>query len=305
MEQNVLLSKFSNYKTGGPADFFVNAKNIDEVKSAIVWAKDNNQKIFILGGGTNILFPDDGFRGLVLKLDKNDSCVEGLEVRSGAGASVSSLLNLAIENELTGLEWAGGLPGTIGGAVRGNAGCFGSEIKDIVKEVRALDSNGEILIFNNKDCKFSYRHSFFKEEKLIILGIIMELKKDLPREKIKEIAESRINYRIAKQPLEYPNCGSVFKNVDVKKAPAETIEKFKHLIKTDPFDVIPTAALTDAAGLKGYTIGGAQVSTKHPNFVINIGNAKSADILGVINFVKGEIKNIFGVDLEVEIELVN
>ena len=304
MERNVELSQFSNYKTGGAADFFIQAKNVDEVKSALVWANQNNQKLFILGGGTNILFPDSGFRGLVLKIDNQDFCFEGLELRTGAGAMVSALLNSAIENELTGLEWAGGLPGTIGGAIRGNAECFGGEIKDIGKEVRAITPEGKILIFNNKECNFSYRHSRFKKENLIVLGIVMQLKKDLPKAKLIEIAQSHIDYRIEKQPLEYPNCGSVFKNVQVEKAPPEIVEKFKAVIKTDPFPVIPTAALIHEAGLKGHTIGGAQVSEKHPNFIINHKNASSADIFAVLNFVKSDVKDKFGVDLEVEIELV-
>ncbi len=145
----------------------------------------------------------------------------------------------------------------------------------------------------------------FKEEKLIVAEAVLNLKKDLPREKIAEIAQSRIDYRIKYQPLDWPNCGSVFKNCPVEKVLPQVVEQFKNIIKTDPFPVIPTAALIHEAGLKGHTIGGAQVSTKHPNFIINIGNATSADILAVLDFVKHEVKGKFGVDLEVEIELVN
>ena len=304
MEINVPLSQFSNYRTGGPADFFIQAKSIDEIKGALAWAGENNHKIFVLGGGTNILFPDAGFRGLVIKIS-NDNCqFYRTRLVAGAGVMMPDLVNASIEQELTGLEGAGGLPGTLGGAVRGNAGCFGGEIKDVVQSVTAVTPAGEILTFNNQDCRFAYRHSRFKEEKLIAVEAVLNLKKDLPREKIAEIAQILISYRIERQPLDWPNCGSVFKNCPVGKVPAEVAERFKAVIKTDPFPVIPTAALIHEAGLKGHTVGGAQVSEKHPNFIINLGSATSANILAVLSFVKADIKQKFGVDLEVEIELV-
>lgn len=304
IKEKVGLSQFSNYRTGGPADFFVEAVNIDGIKSALVWAKDNNQKIFVLGGGTNILFPDAGFRGLVVKIANADYKFDGAKLIVGAGALMPGLVNSSIEQELTGLEWAGGLPGTLGGAVRGNAGCFGGEIKDIVESVTTIDYQGQIVKFNNQECRFAYRHSRFKEENLIVAEAVLNLRKDLSKEKIAEIAQSRISYRIEHQPLDWPNCGSVFKNCPVEKVPAEIAEKFKAVIKTDPFPVIPTAALIHEAGLKGHTLGGAQVSEKHPNFIINLGTATSADILAALSFVKADVKTKFGVDLEVEIELM-
>lgn len=304
MEKNIKLSQFSNYKTGGEVDFFIKVATLNEVKSALGWAKANNQKIFTLGGGTNILFPDDGFRGVVIKINNNRYQFDGTKLTADAGAMMPYLVSAAIREELTGLEWAGGLPGTIGGAVRGNAGCFGGEIKDIVESITAIDYGGRVIKFNNQECRFAYRYSRFKDENLIVAEAVLNLKKDLAREKIAEIAQSHINYRIEKQPLDWPNCGSVFKNVVVEKAPQWVREKFKGVIKTDPFPLIPTAALIHEAGLKGHTIGGAQVSEKHPNFIINLGTATSADILAVLNFVKSEINNKFGVDLEVEIELV-
>ncbi len=304
MQRNVSLASFSAYKTGGPVDYFIAATNLDEIKSAVAWAQEHNQKIFILGGGTNILFPDEGFKGLVIKIDNKDFKFEDDKLCAGAGAMMPDLVNAAIAQELSGLEWAGGLPGTLGGAIRGNAGCFGGEIKDIVESITVVNYQGELVKFNNQECKFSYRYSRFKVEPWIVVEAVLNLKENSNKEELLRISQDHINYRQERQPLEYPNCGSVFKNFPVKKAPAEIVEKFKDIIKTDPFPVIPTAALIHEAGLKGHTIGGAQVSAKHPNFIINIGNATSADILSVLNFVRKEIKQKYGVGLEVEIELV-
>lgn len=304
MEKNIELSQFSNYKTGGPADFFVAAADLDEIKSAVAWAKENDQEIFILGGGTNILFPDEGFKGLVIKIDDKDFRFKNDKLYAGAGAMMPNLVESSIEKCWGGLEWAGGLPGTLGGAIRGNAGCFGGEIKDNIESVTAIDYQGQIFKFNNHECKFAYRHSKFKEEKLIVVAAVLNLKSNQDKKELAKIAQDHINYRIERQPLDWPNCGSVFKNFPVAQAPPQVVEQFKALIKTDPFPVIPTAALIHEAGLKGRTIGGAQVSEKHPNFIINIGNATSTDIICLRDFVVGKVKNKFGVNLETEIEFL-
>ncbi len=304
VEKKFPLASLSGYKTGGPADYFVSATNLNEIKSALTWAKEHNQQIFILGGGTNILFPDEGYRGLVIKIDNKDFCLEDDNLYVGAGAMMPDLVKSSIERCWGGLEWAGGLPGTLGGAIRGNAGCFGGEIKDNVESVTVVNYQGELVKFNNQECKFAYRYSRFKVEPWIVVEAVLNLKENSNKEELARIAQDHINYRQERQPLEWPNCGSVFKNFPVAKAPAEVVEKFKDIIKTDPFPVIPTAALIHEAGLKGHTVGGAQVSEKHPNFIINLGGATSADILNLLGFVKEKIRESFGVDLEVEIELV-
>ncbi len=304
IKTGVKLSDFSNYKTGGPADYFTVVKSADDIKQALLFAKEKNLKFFILAGGTKVLFPDGGFRGLVIKIGIDDFKIDSVKIIAGAGVLVSDLVKASIDNELTGLDWAGGLPGTIGGAVRGNAGCFGGEMKDIVSEVSGVDMEGGIKKFSNAECNFGYRDSRFKKEKFIITEIVLDLKKELPKEKLEELVQDHINYRNERQPLEYPSCGSVFKNVPVGKVSVEVSEKFKDVTKTDPFPVIPTAALIHEAGLKGYTIGGAKVSEKHPNFIINFNNAKSQDISDLISFVKKEIKSKFEIDLEPEVEIV-
>lgn len=305
IRQKIKLAQFSNYRTGGTADCFVEARNIEDIKSALVWARDNNQRFFILGGGTNILFPDEGYRGLVIKINITGFKADDSKITAGAGVTVADLVKAGVDGELTGLEWAGGLPGTLGGAVRGNAGCFGGEMKDIINGVKTLTPEGELLFFNNQECGFGYRHSRFKTEGLIIVEAVLNLHRDLPKEKLAETVQKNIDYRKERQPWEYPNCGSVFKNVPTEKAPEWVQEKFKAVIKTDPFPVIPTAALIHEAGLKGYTVGGASVSEKHPNFIINAGGATSRNIFDLVYFVKQKIKQEFEVDLEVEIELVD
>lgn len=305
VKTGVKLSDFSNYRTGGEADYFVEAKNTDDIKLALDFTKEKGIKFFILGKGTNVLFPDDGFRGIVIKIGIDDFRIEGNSITAGAGVLVSDLVKISIDRELTGLDWAGGLPGTVGGGVRGNAGCFGGEMKDSVLEVTAVDINGEIKKFSNRECNFDYRYSLFKKEKFIITKAVFSLRKELPKENLAEVVQDHINYRNERQPLDYPNCGSVFKNVPTQNAPEWVREKTKDVIKKDPFPVIPTAALINEAGLKGYVIGGAQISEKHPNFIINFNKAKSKDIADLIFFVKKEIKSKFQIDLELEVEIVS
>jgi UDP-N-acetylmuramate dehydrogenase len=282
----VKLSDFSNYRTGGEADYFIEAKSEDDIKLALNFAKEKGIKFFILGKGTNVLFPDDGFSGIVIKIGIDDFKIEGNSIIAGAGVLVSDLVKASIDRELTGFDWAGGLPGTVGGGVRGNAGCFGGEMKDSVLEITAVDINGEKKEFSNRECNFDYRYSIFKKEKFIITKVVFSLRKELSKENLSEVVKDHINYRNEHQPLDYPNCGSVFKNVPTQNAPEWVREKIKGVIKKDPFPVIPTAALIHEAGLKGHVIGGAQVSEKHPNFIINFNKAKSKDIVDLIFFVK-------------------
>ena len=320
LRQNVILKKYSNYKIGGPARFFFEAKNIDEVKWAVEEARKQKLKVFILGGGTNLLISDAGYDGLVLKPNISFLRRTGDEIEAGAGVSITELLNYAITHSLSGLEWAGGLPGTLGGAIRGNAGCFGGEIKDSVKEVESFDiERGEWRKRNNKECEFGYRNSVFKKPdgREVILSATFELKNGNSAEIRKSIL-SKIKYRKSKQPLQYPNIGSIFKNVplaqinaDITQIDADTVRihprgnprksAFTVLVKTDPFPIIPAAHLITLAGLKGTRSGGAMISPKHGNFIVNVGNAKAADVKKLINLVKRKIKDKFGIKLEEEI----
>jgi UDP-N-acetylmuramate dehydrogenase len=307
IKRNVSLAEHSNYKIGGPADYYAEPETIEEISRIISEWTDS---VFVLGGGTNILFPDNGLKGLVLKPNIKKLEREGNLVRAGAGVLISDLLDFVAKESLSGLEWAGGLPGTLGGAIRGNAGAFGGEIKDSIKEVVSLDISGDepkIINRNNEDCKFSYRNSVFKDldktgggRKEVVVECLISLVSG-DREKIKSQAEEKINYRKERHPIEYPNIGSIFKNVDLESAPRELREKVKDVIKTDPFPVIPTAYLLSEAGLKGTVSGGAMISPKHPNFIVNVSNATAKDVKDLIKVAKEKIKKVFNVELEEEV----
>jgi len=302
-QENFPIHTLTSYKIGGPARYFFEAKNPDELKLAIKEAKKRNLEFFVLGGGTNILISDEGFPGLILKPSINFIESSGEEVSVGAGISMTDLINFSIERGLSGLEWAGGLPGTVGGAVRGNAGAFGGEIKDVIKSVKSLDVETLREIEREfPDCGFGYRSSVFKNSpnKEIILSAVFNLKKD-DAKKIEKSVNEKISYRRLRHPLEYPNAGSIFKNVDAEKISKEHITQFSRVIKTDPFPVVPAAYIISEAGLKGVSLGGAMISPKHPNFIVNVLEAKSSDVKYLINLVKNEIKNKFDIELEEEI----
>ncbi len=311
-EENVPLKDHSNYKIGGPARYFVLAKSAQEVIEAVQEAHRIRVPIFILGGGSNLLISDDGFPGLVIKAGFSHIKKDGERLTVGAGVSVKELVQFCIDNSLSGFEWAGGLPGSVGGAVWGNAGAFKGETKDSTVEVVSVDISGvepRIVKRNNAQCEFGYRDSIFKQDATrgvqeVIVEMTFQLAKG-DKEAIRAGAQEKIDYRVAKQPLDYPNIGSIFKNTQVEKVPAETLKRFGAKIKNDPFQVLPTAVLNDAAGLKGRTVGGAMISPKHPNFIINAsGHATAAEVKELMGIVRAEIKKQFGVELEQEVIFV-
>lgn len=309
LEENVYLSVHSNLKIGGPAKFFAMVETEEEAVQAAREAREKNLPIFILGGGTNILIPDEGIDAVVIKTGfKGVEMEEGGKLRVGAGVLVADLLNFCIENELSGFEWAGGLPGTVGGGVFGNAGAFGGEIKDNIVEVRAIDLSEEKPVaqtYSHDQCCFEYRNSFFKKnslngKRMMILEVVFQVQKG-SREEIRKAIQDKIDYRESRQPLEYPNIGSIFKNIPWESLSREIHEKFKNVKKTDPFDVLPTAAVIHDAGLKEMRVGGAMVSPKHPNFIINFENASAKDINELANKVKEKIEERYGIELEREV----
>jgi len=308
-QENILLSKYSNYKIGGPARYFFEAKNIEEVIKAIEQAHRIKTSVFTLGAGTNILFSDEGFNGLIIKIQNSKIKIQNGNskfkiIKVEAGAPLSKLVETTTDTGLSGLEWAAGLPGTVGGAIRGNAGSFGGEIQTIVKEVVSLDISRpatKIIKRNNRDCCFGYRSSVFKlDNKEIILEASLIFKKG-DRKAIQKAAEESINYRRERQPLEHPSIGSIFKNVDLKKVPKSRHREFDLVVKNDPFPVIPAAYLISEAGLKGISHGGAMISPKHPNFIVNVLAATAKDVKNLIQLAKKEVKKKFNIELEEEI----
>ncbi|KKR76966.1 MAG: UDP-N-acetylenolpyruvoylglucosamine reductase [Candidatus Levybacteria bacterium GW2011_GWA2_40_8] len=309
LQKNINLSDLSNYKIGGPASYFLEVKNLDDLKNGLSefykeFSKETHPRIFIMGAGTNVLIGDKGFPGLVIKDSISEiKFLDQSKVYSGSGNLFEELLDFCIENSLSGLEWAGGLPGTVGGAIRGNAGAFKGETKDSTFSVKSIDlKTFETFDRTNKECQFGYRTSIFKTDgkEEMILGAVFEFTKG-QKEEIEKETQEKIDYRRARHPLEYPNIGSTFKNIPLEKVPPEVVKEFSQSIKDDPFPILPSAKLLAVAGLKGTRSGDAQISEKHPNFIVNLGNASSEDVLALIKIAKNAIKKKYGIELEEEI----
>lgn len=300
---NVPLAPHTTFRIGGPAKYFFVAKTTKDVVNAAHVAKNCKVPFFVLAGGSNVLVSDKGFSGLVIKMQNTRYKIQDAKLYAEAGVSMETLVREIGKKGLAGFEWAGGLPGSVGGAIRGNAGAFGGEIKDNIVSVSVLDTKGNVKTLLRKQCKFSYRDSLFKEKNWIVLSAVFHLKKG-NKKKIQGIAKGHIAYRKAKHPLEYPNAGSMFKNCPFSKFSKKLQKEFSHVVKTDPFPVVPTAYLISEAGLKGLRVGNAQVSKKHPNYVVNLKKATAKDVLLLIEKVKKEIKKKFSVDLKVEVQYV-
>lgn len=301
-EKNISLANFTTWRIGGPAKFFFRAKNEQEILEVIDWVNNHAVKYFILGGGSNILANDNGFDGLIIKMHNDNLEItddgECKIIKAGAGTQLAKIFIIAKQEGLTGLEWAFGIPGTIGGAVYGNAGAYGKNIGLSVIGVDVL-KHGKIINVFNEDCEFSYRHSFFKElgNKEIILNVKLRFKKGdkIEVEKnIKEIMQSRQG----RHPHE-PSAGSVFKNIELKKYPAEfqqkiPVEKIKN-------GFVATAFLIEQCGLKGRQVGQVKISEIHANYFINLGGAKASDVKELIKTAKAEVQKKFGIGIEEEI----
>lgn len=305
LKKNVLMGKYTTFKIGGPAEYFFVAKEKKDLIKAIKTAKKLKLPVFVLGGGSNLLVSDKGFKGLVVKIENKEPIILKSKnvVEASTGIDLGKVVDFSINKSLRGLEWAGGLPGTFGGAIRGNAGAFGGEIKDSIFEVLALDSDFKLKKLSNKQCKFSYRSSIFKEKNWIVLSSFLKLERGNKKE-LREIADSRINYRKERHPLEYPNAGSIFKNVAVKDLSPKFQEEFGDKVKQDPFPIVPTAWLIIGAGLVGKKIGQAQISQKHSNYIVNLGGAKAKDVLKLADFVKRKVKEKYNVNLEMEVQFL-
>ena len=305
LQNKVILANFTTFKIGGPAKYFVKAKNQKEIIDAIKWAEKRNLPFFILGNGSNVLFSDNVFAGLVIKLQNAKYEIRNTKIVAEVGCPLQKLVQESVKKGLAGLEWAAGIPATLGGAIYGNAGAFGKEMKDTIEKVKTLELENcglRIKELTNKDCKFGYRDSIFKRKKnWIILEATLKFKKGNKKE-LKEKVKEILKIRKEKQPLEYPSAGSIFKNVPLKEIPQKIQNKFKDKIKNG---FLPAAVLIETAGLKGKKIGGAKISEKHTNFIINFKNAKAKDVLPLINLIKRVVYQKFKIKLKEEIFLVN
>lgn len=273
---NELLSKHTTYKIGGPADLYIEIETETELVKVISLVKKIKIPFFILGTGSNVLASDKGFRGIIIKLSNCELRFENGTVTAGAGLPIPVLINKCRENSLTGLEFMAGIPGTVGGAVRGNAGAWQENIGDFISRVKILSSSGEVIWIDKDNCSFEYRDSRFKHNEEIILAVEFNLEKK-DNKKIREKIMFYINKRLG-QPKE-PSAGCVFVNPKPQSA----------------------GELIDKSGLKNSQCGNAKISEKHANFIINLGGAKAVEVEKLINLAKKEVKDQFGVELKEEI----
>jgi len=294
IQKNVPLAFHTTFKIGGPAKYFYTAKTKEDLIKAIKVAKKINLPFFILGGGSNLLISDKGFEGMVINFQFSIFNFQKNKITAGAGLALGKLVRASAEKGLSRLEWAIGIPGTLGGAIRGNAGAFGKSMKDIIKQVEVFDLETEkIKILKNEDCQFDYRESIFKKKKnLIILSAKIELEKGSKKE-IEEKMKENLDYRKKTQPLNFSSAGSVFKNPRTRTSS----------VRGKPSG-LSAAYLIEKCGLKGRKIGEAQISKKHANFIVNLGKAEAEDVRKLINLIKKKVKENFGVELKEEIQFL-
>lgn len=278
-----LIKEYTNFKVGGVCDVVAFPKSSEEVIDLLKVAKEHNIPTTVLGNLTNLIVRDGGIEGLVILLRENyaDIKVEGDEVTALAGATLQKTANIARDNSLAGMEFAHGIPGSVGGGITMNAGAYDGELKDIVKSVTAITKDFEIREFSNEEMKFRYRNSLVQDENLVVLSATFKLKCG-NKEEINDKMCDLMARRKAKQPLEYPSAGSTFKRPEGYFA----------------------GKLIQDAGLKGLTHGGAQISKKHSGFVINIGGATAKDIVELIETVQKIIHDKFGVEIEREVKII-
>lgn len=303
LKKNISLSKYTTFKIGGQAKYLFEAETEGDLIKAIKFAKQSKLPIFVLGGGSNILATDKGYKGVIIKIKNHKLNIKNNIVSVDAGVLLDKAVRASAEKSLESLIWASGIPGTVGAGIYGNVGAFGSTMADAVKSVRVLDMNNfKIKTLSKKDCKFSNKGSIFKKNKnLIIISAVLELKKGSVLD-IKSEMKRFLVYRKANHPLSFPSAGCVFKNYDKKITDKNLLRKYPELNEFNKGSRIPTSYLIDKSGLKGKIIGRAQISEKHANFIINLGGAKSEDVIKLIKLAKQKVKSKFGIVLEEEIQ---
>lgn len=275
------MSAHTSFKIGGAADCFVKTGDLIQAALIIRFCNEQDIPLLVVGNGSNLLVSDDGIEGVVLRIEADTIKIEGTRMTVQAGASLKRACVAACEHGLSGLEFAYGIPGTIGGGVYMNAGAYGGQLSDIVESATALTTDGKIVELAAEQMQFDYRHSVLMDQPLTVWSVTLRLRGDDPTT-IREKMEEHMAARKQKQPLEYPSGGSFFKR------PAGHF----------------ASALIEQCGLKGFTVGGAQVSEKHAGFVINRGGATCADVMELCRQVRITVKETFGVQLEREVQLV-
>lgn len=276
------MKNHTSFRIGGDADIFVDVKKEDDIINSVSFFKKYNIPYTIIGNGSNLLVSDYGIEGAVICIGKSYTDIEtdGEYVRASSGTLLSKIASVALENSLAGFEFASGIPGTLGGALVMNAGAYGGEMKDVTFETKYINSKGEICKVTGDEHMFSYRHSCFTKDDIILSSTLKLQKGD--KDEIKELMQSLATKRREKQPLEYPSAGSTFKRPEGYFA----------------------AKLIDDANLRGFSVGGAKVSDKHCGFVINSDNATCRDVLNLMKHIRETVKDKFGVILEPEVRFL-
>jgi UDP-N-acetylmuramate dehydrogenase len=283
MKFNEPLKEHTTFKIGGPVDVMIMPKNIEELQTIITTCASKHFPYIVLGLGSNILVRDKGYRGIAIKLGNSLKTIQitDNQIYCEAGIRLSELSRKSADSGLSGLEFAEGIPGSLGGAIVMNAGAYDGEMKNVITSVQAISPQGEIRTFNSSELEFSYRHSIFQANGFIVVSALMKLKYDnidVIKNKMREFARQRRE----KQPLEFPSAGSIFR-------------------RPEGFYVGP---MIEKMGLKGYRIGGAEVSAKHAGFIINIGDAAASDVIQLIKYIQEKALHQYGVNLQPEIVII-
>lgn len=278
--ENSPMSEHTSFRIGGPAEYFISVSNVQQLQTVIALCKTSRVPYMFIGNGSNLLISDNGLKGAVIRLSGDFKEIEtaGDVIRCGAGTTLAKLCTFAQQNSLSGLEFAFGIPGSVGGAVYMNAGAYGGEMKDVLLRVTHLTPSGEVETVTADTLDLSYRHSIYKTNGCVVLFAEFQLRAG-DKAQIKELMDDIMNRRVTKQPLEYPSAGSVFKRPEGAFA----------------------GALIQDCGLKGHSVGGAQVSEKHSGFIINTGGATCSDVMSLIAYVQNTVKEQTGFTLEREI----
>ncbi len=280
--ENEPLSKWTTWRVGGPAQYLVFPNSIDKVANVIKIANNNNIPCVVLGNGSNVLVRDGGIKGIVINTARLARItVQGTVISAEAGATMPQLAKYAMQNSLTGLEFSVGIPASFGGAILMNAGAWGKSLGEVIEEVRIVNMKGEVKVLSRGELNFSYRESSFKKGAQVIVGGNLKLAQG-DAVKIKNLMTFHQQSRLEKQPLRLPNAGSVFKNPEGYAA----------------------GYLIESVGLKGFTIGGAKISDKHANFIVNTGNATAEDILNLMDKAVHYVDNFYGIHLEPEVSIL-
>ncbi|KKS34596.1 MAG: UDP-N-acetylenolpyruvoylglucosamine reductase [Parcubacteria group bacterium GW2011_GWC2_42_13] len=305
IRENVELAPLTTFRIGGPARYFAVVFSEEELKELLKWAREKKLPTFFLGGGSNILISDEGFKGLVIKIQNSKLEIKNSNVFAEAGILSSKVLAESINYGLTGLEWLVGIPGTIAGAMANNAGAYGKDMSAVVEKVKVLEVATLVAKeMTNKDCRFEYRESIFKgNSNYIILSVVLNLKKGNPEESralMKEYLKQR-SYKNSGR-----SAGCFFKNISWEKLNNKEnfLKKFPELKKFEYLPRVGVGHLIDFLGLKGKSVGGAMISFEHASYIINKENAKAEDVIRLVNLVKEKIKARYGIVLENEVEVV-